>query len=141
MSEATVQGTLFGEEPAGARMLTVQQPWAWTIIHAGKDVENRKQYCSFRGLLIIHAGKKVDPKGVEFLRSIGIEPPAEALQGGHIVGQVEVTGCVAGSPSRWAQDGLWHIQVASPQAAARKVAARGNLGLQKPPAGWELAFA
>ena len=23
------------------RVLTVRQPWAWAIIHGGKDVENR----------------------------------------------------------------------------------------------------
>jgi len=142
MTAETVQGTLFGDAAPEARMLTVRQPWAWALIHADprKDVENRTQYCSYRGTLVIHAGLKVDPEGVEFLRSIGIEPPAEALQGGHIVGRVEVTGCVSDSASQWAQQGAWHIQVEDPEPAAARVEARGNLGMQKPPAGWEQAF-
>ncbi len=135
-----IQDTLFGETDAEVRMLTVKQPWAWALIYAGKDVENRSRHFSYRGTLIIHAGQSVDPAGVEFLRSIGIEPPAEALEGGHIVGRVEVTGCTGDSPSRWAQSGAWHIQVSDPQPAVQQVAARGNLGLQRPPAGWEKAF-
>lgn len=40
------------------RILTVRQPWAWAIIHGGKDVENRVRnlagdYC---GPVAIHAG-------------------------------------------------------------------------------------
>ena len=32
------------------KALTVQQPWAWAIIHAGKTVENRTQrWWSYRG--------------------------------------------------------------------------------------------
>jgi hypothetical protein len=136
-----IQDTLFGEAEPEVRMLTVRQPWAWALIHAGKDVENRSRYFSYRGTLLIHAGQSVDPAGVEFLRSAGIEPPAEALTGGHIVGRVEVTGCTGDSPSAWAQPGAWHIQVSNPEPAARRVTARGNLSLQRPPAGWEQAFA
>lgn len=36
------------------RALTVQQPWAWAIVHGGKDVENRTQAWSYRGPLAIH---------------------------------------------------------------------------------------
>lgn len=38
------------------KALTVQQPWAWAIVHGGKDVENRTQTWSYRGPLAIHAG-------------------------------------------------------------------------------------
>ena len=37
------------------KVLSVRQPWAWAIIHGGKDVENRNWYTSFRGTLAIHA--------------------------------------------------------------------------------------
>jgi hypothetical protein len=40
------------------RILTVRQPWAWAIIHGGKDVENRTTNIagSYRGPIAIHAG-------------------------------------------------------------------------------------
>lgn len=40
------------------RILTVRQPWAWALIHAGKDVENRSRNIAgaYRGLVAIHAG-------------------------------------------------------------------------------------
>ncbi|RNL66261.1 hypothetical protein EFK50_01140 [Nocardioides marmoriginsengisoli] len=47
------------------KALTVQQPWAWAIIHGGKDVENRTQAWTYRGLLAIHAGARVSERGLE----------------------------------------------------------------------------
>jgi hypothetical protein len=45
------------------KALTVQQPWAWAIVHGGKDVENRTQAWSYRGPLAIHAGARVSERG------------------------------------------------------------------------------
>jgi len=44
------------------RILTVRQPWAWAIIHGGKDVENRVRNIagSYRGPVAIHAALAVD---------------------------------------------------------------------------------
>jgi hypothetical protein len=47
------------------KALTVQQPWAWAIIHGGKDVENRTQLWKYRGLLVIHAGARWSTRGAE----------------------------------------------------------------------------
>lgn len=33
---------------SGIRALTVQQPWAWAIVSAGKTIENRTQMWSYR---------------------------------------------------------------------------------------------
>lgn len=40
------------------RVLTVRLPWAWAIVHGGKDVENRVRNVagSYRGPVAIHAG-------------------------------------------------------------------------------------
>lgn len=40
------------------RVLSVRQPWAWAIIHGGKDVENRVRNIAgaYRGPVAIHAG-------------------------------------------------------------------------------------
>lgn len=43
------------------RILTVRQPWAWAIIHGGKDVENRVRNIAgdYRGPVAIHAGLSI----------------------------------------------------------------------------------
>lgn len=45
------------------RAITVQQPWAWAITYAGKDIENRTQGTRYRGLLAIHAGLRFSARG------------------------------------------------------------------------------
>lgn len=42
-----------------ARILTVRQPWAWAIIHGGKNVENRSTNIAgdYRGPVLIHVAK------------------------------------------------------------------------------------
>lgn len=48
----------------GLKALTVLQPWAWCIAHAGKTVENRTWAPgSYRGPLAIHAGRTYDRNG------------------------------------------------------------------------------
>lgn len=37
--------------------LSLRQPWAWAVLHAGKTIENRKWNTSFRGDFFIHAAK------------------------------------------------------------------------------------
>lgn len=43
----------------------MQQPWAWAIIHGGKDIENRTRAWRYRGPLAIHAGKRWSDRGAE----------------------------------------------------------------------------
>ena len=52
------------------KALTVQQPWAWAIIHGGKDVENRTQVWSYRGPLAIHAGQRISKRGLNTVPDI-----------------------------------------------------------------------
>ncbi|WP_242086019.1 hypothetical protein [Microbacterium lacticum] len=44
------------------RILTVRQPWAWAIIHGGKDVENRARNIAggYRGPVAIHVAREID---------------------------------------------------------------------------------
>ena len=35
--------------------LSIRQPWAWLILRAGKDVENRDWSTKVRGRVLIHA--------------------------------------------------------------------------------------
>ena len=40
------------------RAISIRQPWAWAILHAGKRIENRDwRGCSYRGPVLIHAAK------------------------------------------------------------------------------------
>jgi hypothetical protein len=47
-------------QPGFAPCLSIKQPWTWLIIHSLKDIENRDWTTSYRGALLIHAGKRVD---------------------------------------------------------------------------------
>jgi hypothetical protein len=49
------------------KALSIQQPWAWAILHAGKDVENRTWTHNYRGQILVHAGKKFDKAGYAWL--------------------------------------------------------------------------
>ena len=48
------------------RILTVRQPWAWAIIHGGKDVENRVRNIAgaYRGPVAIHVAQEIDVHAV-----------------------------------------------------------------------------
>ena len=40
------------------KALSIRQPWAWAILHAGKRIENRDwRACHYRGPFLIHASK------------------------------------------------------------------------------------
>ena len=87
--------------------LSVRQPWAWAIISAGKDIENRDWPARFRGPVCIHAAKggtSADFNAAATL--IGWEkmqpgPSLRDYQRGGIVGVAEIVGCVDASESPW----------------------------------------
>lgn len=90
--------------------LSVRQPWAWLIVNGHKPVENRSWSTGFRGLLLIHAGKTLDPSYLdEVQQSLLLEfgdaaprlPAFDALERGGIVGQAVVTDCVREHSSRY----------------------------------------
>lgn len=91
--------------------LSVRQPWAWAIIHAGKDIENRSWQAvnhgfKKRGRIAIHAAKGIKRADYEdaaaFMKSIGVEcPPASELLRSGIIGHVEVIDVAKESDSPW----------------------------------------
>lgn len=86
------------------KALSIQQPWAWLIVSGQKDVENRGWPTSVRGEVLVHAGKKFDAEGWEFVLDAFpnvIAPPMCEFAKGGIVGSVEITGCVVESESPW----------------------------------------
>lgn len=110
-----------------APALTIKQPWAWAIVSGLKDVENRTWATPHRGALLIHAAKKPDPMGFEFLSLMGIQPP-DTLDYGGIIGAADVVDCVSGYLSDWAMPGQWHWVLKGARSLPFQPM-RGQLGL------------
>ena len=84
-------------------VLSIRQPWPWAILYAGKDIENRSWYTSYRGPILIHAGKRLDADDIDYLREgMGADAPAKgSYRLGGIIGRTEIVDCVTESESRW----------------------------------------
>jgi len=80
------------------KALSIQQPWAYLIVHGYKGPENRTWWTSFRGRLLVHASKKIDHEGIEWLRRTHPEIPLpDKFDTGGIVGAATLTDCVTTS--------------------------------------------
>jgi hypothetical protein len=73
------------------KVLTVQQPWAWAIIHGGKTVENRTQAWKYRGPLAIHAGSRLSERGLRAVPNLLGLQERDSYQPGDLV-----TGAIIG---------------------------------------------
>lgn len=109
--------------------LTIRQPWAYAIIHLGKDVENRSWPTEHRGPLAIHAATKLDRNGDVFLKRLGFAPADEDMVLGAVIGIVDVTDCVRNHASPWAVNGHYHWLLNNPRALSVPLQIRGQLGL------------
>lgn len=74
--------------------LSIRQPWCHRILYEGKDVENRDWPTRFRGPVLIHASKGVDPEDRYEVRS-------REMPLGGIVGVMEIVDCVTDWPGEW----------------------------------------
>ncbi len=101
---------------AGATLpcLSIRQPWAWLILHGGKDIENRDWATKRRGRVLVHAAKGCTrdeyDDAFEFAFGMGERAPfaiarqmpkLHAIERGGIVGSVEIVDCVEDSDSNW----------------------------------------
>ena len=128
------------------KVLSVRQPWAWAIIHGGKDIENRNWKTNYRGPLAIHAGKQFDMTGddQQWMLVHGGEPYVEMLQkfceeDGHdvrgaIIGTVNLIDCIPSyackSPWKAGNDPdyfCWKLE--SPHPIDEPIKMPGKLGL------------
>ncbi|MFD4957126.1 hypothetical protein [Microbacterium sp. NPDC058389] len=135
-------------------VLTVRNPWAWALIHAGKTVENRtRSLGAYRGPVLIHAGKTYDDAG-----SVDSRPMLDAMnawldQHGHaplgdapwdvrgaIVGVVDLVEthhadwCWDGPRvhcSPWGESDVHHLVMANPRQLDEPIPWKGALGLRK----------
>ena len=126
------------------KALTVKQPWAWAIIHGGKDVENRSRPTKHRGQMYIHAGKASSQEGIDFLRARG-QWPVTDWKLGYVIGTVDVVGCHHADEcaaddegfmcSEWALPGHYHGELKNSRPLATAVPETGKLGI------WNLGVA
>ncbi len=83
--------------------LSLRQPWAWAVVHAGKNIENRTWSTKFRGEFFIHAAKGMnagefeeasyfigDAKGWHWSTLATRIPGAKALERGGIIGKARL---------------------------------------------------
>jgi hypothetical protein len=83
------------------KALSIQQPWAYAILHLGKDIENRDWRTSHRGEFLIHTGRVLDHYGVRHIREdLGLPLP-ERFDLGGIVGRAVLRHCVRAHESKW----------------------------------------
>ena len=137
----------FGRDHAACRplpALSVRQPWAWAILHAGKPVENRTWPTRFRGRLLIHAGKTFDREGYEWIAlnaerlgiPVGALPGPKGFPMGGVVGAVTVTDCVEGGAGDPAEGSPWFFGpfgfTLDDPTAYELVPCRGALGFFRP---------
>ena len=116
------------------KCLSVRQPWAWLIIHGGKDVENRTWSTPYRGPLAIHASKRVTDQEFVSARLFALEhgvmtPRKTDLVYGAVIGTVDLVDCVGElfANSKWFF-GPFGFVLANPLPLAPLVVT-GRLGL------------
>jgi hypothetical protein len=120
------------------KAISIRQPWAWLILHGGKDIENRSWSTGFTGRVLIHASKGMTRDEYDEAAEcydpgdIGPDlPPFEKLERGGIVGAVDITGCTASHPSPWFF-GRYGFTLANPEAWPF-IPYRGQLGFFEVP--------
>lgn len=129
------------------KALSVKQPWAWAIAHAGKNIENRGRRTSHRGPVAIHASKTYNdwawssPPMVRLFTDPAMRyPDIESLPLGAIVAVAEVSDvhqcpdpeapCCQpwGEPWYGVGGAAWHYVLTSIRPLAEPIPCRGSLG-------------
>lgn len=90
------------------KALSIQQPWAWLIVNAGKNIENRTRRTNHRGPVLIHASQTRVTNHVYnqierdiFMRHRMTLPPRHYMGLGGIVGIAEIVDCITESSNPW----------------------------------------
>jgi hypothetical protein len=138
------------------RVLTVRHPWAWAIIHGGKDVENRVRNIagSYRGPVAIHVAGKYAETGLNldalddamdaWCMAQGISQHRHPWQAnvGKIIGVVDLRAthqasfCIEADEngkvcSQWAEPNGWHLELENPRPFSEPIPFKGALSLRR----------
>jgi hypothetical protein len=111
------------------KALSLTQPWAWLVVHGGKDVENRVWNTHYRGRFLIHAAKGMTKaqwlhaflfvEGMAGTSAAERIPRYEALQRGGIVGAAVLWDVVPPTPCpslAWQMPNQFGFRLASIEA-------------------------
>lgn len=90
---ATVEANRAEWIAAPPMALTICQPWAWAIVNGPKRAENRSWSTTYRGPLLIHAGKSRQWY-TPYLNDGSPAPAEDALAYGAAVGIADLVACV-----------------------------------------------
>jgi hypothetical protein len=79
------------------KALSIRPAWAWTIVHGGKDVENRRTRTRYRGRFLVHASLTRIPsdylKVIQILCTAGeraMLPREDEFAAGGLIGSIEL---------------------------------------------------
>ena len=103
------------------KALSVRQPWAWAIIYALKNVENRGWPINYRSDILIHAAKTCTKKeyllAKEFGQGMGVViPELISLRRGQVIGIVTIVDCQFSQiVSGWGMAGQYHWHLENPR--------------------------
>lgn len=115
--------------------LTLWQPWASAIAYGTKRIENRSWPTDHRGLVLIHAGRTIDPnaKDASLARPFLRRP----FPKGAIVAVARLESCHEddGWCTLWSARGSWHWRLSTVVPLARPLPWPGARGLWTPPPG------
>ena len=116
--------------------LSVRQPWAYLIVMGQKTIELRSWSTPYRGLLLIHAAKKVDEKAMRYF-----DLQDSGLDTGCLVGGVELVDVIRMAPDtlrrrRWEHRGfgpftgsMYGLVLQAPQVFSEPIPMLGSLGM------------
>jgi hypothetical protein len=122
------------------KAISIRPPWAWAILHAGKDIENRTWKTKMRGTIAVHASQTMSrpsyESAVEQIRKIapGVTLPTfEAMVRGAIVGLVDLVGCDELTKSKWHVRDHYGFLLAHPRVLREPIPCNGRLSFWNVP--------
>lgn len=71
------------------RVITLKQPWASLVANGLKIYEFRNMNYSYRGKILIHAGKGIDKDAMDRVKEYGLDYPQS-----RIIAEVEIVDCI-----------------------------------------------
>ncbi len=122
------------------KALSIKQLWAHSILHLGKDIENRDWSTNFRGTVAIHASKGITKQQYEESAYMIYEianyqanlPSFHNVKLGAILGTVEIVDCVTHSDSDWFF-GKYGFVLKNPRPLIQPIFCKGALGFWEVP--------
>jgi hypothetical protein len=122
------------------KAISIRAPWAWAILHAGKDVENRTWNTNMRGIVAVHASQTMSRTYYEeALEEILSKKPRakvpsyDTMVRGAIIGVVEVVDCKESTKSKWHVPGHKGFVLTNPRSLKSPIACKGWLNFWEVP--------